>query len=63
MTNVLLGVTDHESVSGALLALVDGLKAVGPVKIVVTKGSQRFVTEEVPGALVDEHEWHQWNKV
>ena len=63
MRNVLLGVSDHESVSGALLAVIDALKAVGTVKVVMTQGGQRFMTEDVPGALVDEHEWHQWKKV
>jgi hypothetical protein len=63
MPNVLLGVTDHESISGVLLALIDSLKAVGDVKVVVTEASQQFVTEEVPGALVDAHEWHQWKQV
>ena len=64
MPSVLLGVSDHESVTGILLAMIDALKAGGnQVQVVVTKGSQRFLTEDVPGALVDEHEWHQWEKV
>jgi hypothetical protein len=65
MPNVLLGVTDHESISGALLAVIDGLKALEDiyVKVVATNASQQFITEEVPGALVDAHEWHQWKKV
>ena len=64
MPSVLLGVSDHESVTGILLAMIDALKAGGnQVQVVVTKGSQRFFTEDVPGALVDEHEWHQWEKV
>jgi hypothetical protein len=63
MPRLLLGITEHESISGALLAVIDDLKSVGDIKVIVTRGSRQFMTEEVPGALVDELEWHQWKKV
>lgn len=63
MTHVLLGVSEHESISGALLAAIDELKTLSSVKIVATKAAQQFITEEIPGVLEDEQEWHQWKKV
>jgi hypothetical protein len=63
MQNVILGVTDHESAGGSLLHLLDQLKQGGDVKVILTAASRKFVGEHIPGALIDEHEWHQWQRV
>ena len=60
--NVLLGVCDHAT-AASTGQLSSDLQSVASVRIVLTSGSQRFVSNKLENAVDDHAEWYQWKKV
>jgi hypothetical protein len=62
LKNLLLGVTEHKSARHTSKLIAELAKAFH-VRVILTEGSKKFVSEVPPCAVDDAHEWHEWKQV